>query len=339
MMSRAALLAVLLLPGAAGAATWKVGPGAEITSLRQAGRQVQDGDRVEILPGEYYECAVWQANNLVITGPEDPATPAVLSDVACEGKASFVIRGGDVTVRHLTFTRVRVGDGNGAGIRAEGRNLTVEHSRFVNNQVGLLAGDRPDGVLVVRDSFFERNGICHGERCLASLHAGPLLGLRIERSVFTAARGGEYVRAAPQRSDIVDSRFADGPQGAAGRLVQLMGGAALVTGNVFQKGPRAAPPDIAVMLLDLWGGGAPAVFRGNTLENETGRPVTFVRSLSRGTVRLEDNVLPAGTVALDDGGYWMARARGVARSVLDDARWAAGKAKGLVVKVMNKIGI
>ena len=40
-----------------------------------------------------------------------------------------------------------------------------------------------------------------------------------------------------------------------------------------------------------------------------------------------------------DGGYWMARARGVARSVLDDARWAAGKAKGLVVKVMNKIGI
>ena len=156
MMSRAALLAVLLLPGAAGAATWKVGPGAEITSLRQAGRQVQDGDRVEILPGEYYECAVWQANNLVITGPEDPATPAVLSDVACEGKASVVCRGGDVTVRHLTFTRVRVGDGNGAGIRAEGRNLTVEHSRFVNNQVGLLAGDRPDGVLVVRDSFNAR---------------------------------------------------------------------------------------------------------------------------------------------------------------------------------------
>src|SRR5258708_26983509 len=51
----------------------------------------------------------------------------VITDKACQGKALFVITGDDVSVRNLTFTRARVPDGNGAGIRAEGVNLRVEH--------------------------------------------------------------------------------------------------------------------------------------------------------------------------------------------------------------------
>lgn len=339
-MTRALPLAVLLLAFAvpAGAATWKVGPEAEIKTLGEAARSVQDGDTVEIAPGEYFECAVWQASRLTITGPADPATPAVLSDTPCQGKALFVIRGDDVTVRHLTFTRVRVPDGNGAGIRAEGRDLTVEHSRFINNQVAILGG-LPDGTLTVLDSYFERNGVCAGERCLATLQIGEVLRLRIERSTFTAARAGDLVRASAQRSDIIDSTFTDGPNGAAGRLLMLGGGAVLASGNLFEKGPASGQPDIAVQIIDLWGGGAPAVFRRNTLRNETGRSLVFVRNLSAGMVRLDGNMLAPGTVALDESGFWLARARNTARGVLDDARWAAGKAKGLVVKVLHKLGV
>ena len=107
-MIRPALLvaAVILAAGPGRAATLKVGPQAEIRSLQQAARQAQDGDTVELAPGEYFECASWQANGLTIAGPADPATPAVVSDAACEGKAAFIIRGDGVTLRDITFTRV-----------------------------------------------------------------------------------------------------------------------------------------------------------------------------------------------------------------------------------------
>ena len=45
-----------------------------------------------------------------------------------------MIDGSDITIRNLTFQRARVPDKNGAGIRAEGGNLTIEHSRFLNNE-------------------------------------------------------------------------------------------------------------------------------------------------------------------------------------------------------------
>jgi len=329
-------VAVMLAAGPAGAATLKVGPEAEIRSLEQAARQAQDGDTVEIAAGEYYECAMWPANGLVITGPADPATPAVISDSACQGKAAFVIRGDKVTLRNLTFTRVRVPDGNGGGIRLEGRDLTVERSRFINNEVGIQAVDAPDGALTVLDSTFERNGACAGERCIASLQADRLLRLRVERSSFAMSRGGEHIRATASRTDLVDNRFLDGPQGKAGRLVLLQGGAVAATGNAFAFAPGPPPPGVAVQILDIWGPAAPAVFQRNTLQ---AGPATLVRNLSSGTVRLEGNTVPPDATALDEPSLWWARTRATARDVLNDVRWVGGKAKGLVVKVLNKVGL
>jgi pectate lyase len=63
----------------------------------------------------------------------------VLTGKTCVGKGIFVIDGSDITVRNITFMRAAVPDRNGAGIRAEGRNLTVEKSRFIDNENGILA--------------------------------------------------------------------------------------------------------------------------------------------------------------------------------------------------------
>ena len=333
------LLATLLLAPPAGAATIQVGPDATIKTPSAAAAQAQDGDTIEIAAGEYFDCATWRANRLTITGPADPATPAVLSDTACQGKALFVVTGHDTTIRHLTFTRVRVPDGNGAGIRAEGRNLTVEASHFINNQVGILAADMPNGTLTINDSHFEANGACEagaagGRRCVATVQIGLLLRLRIERSIFTAARGGELVRAAAQRTDILHSRFTDGPRGAANHLVALAGGAMLVADNAFEKGPASASSAVAVLVRDLWGPEAGMLFQRNTLANNTGHPIVFLHNLSAGTPRLELNRVAPGDTALDESGYWTGRARGIARSTWDGARETAGQVKRLVRRLL-----
>src|SRR5216683_5464551 len=107
------------------ARTIEVGPDKPYKAPSQAAADAKDGDHILIGPGEYFDCTVWQANNLVIEGG-GPDAKAIITDKTCQGKAIFVIAGNDTTVRNLTLTRARVPDMNGAGIRMEGRNLTIE---------------------------------------------------------------------------------------------------------------------------------------------------------------------------------------------------------------------
>ncbi len=317
--------AVLLYGAGAGAAVWKVGPEEALTLPSQAARMAGDGDTVEIAAGEYFDCAVWPQRDLTITGSSDRLAPTVLTDAACQGKALFVVMGRGVTIRHLTFTRVRVPDGNGAGIRAEGPDLTVAHSRFINNQSGIVAADAPDGTLAILDSVFERNGAARDERCVATVQAGRLRVLRVERSRFGFARACDMVRGAARRTEVVDSRFEDGPAGAAQAMLALAGGDVLVRGSSFAKGTKAAPPDVAILVRDLWGGGGVVEVRDSVLANDSGRRVALVHNLSAGRAVLAGNRVGPGDVELDESGFWVARTRSMARDAVDTARGVAGK--------------
>ena len=61
---------------------------------------------------------------------------------ASQGKAIWVIQGDDTTVESVVFTGAAVVDKNGAGIRQEGKNLTVRRCYFHDNEDGILAGDK-----------------------------------------------------------------------------------------------------------------------------------------------------------------------------------------------------
>ena len=178
----AALAALLFFPGLAAARTLEVGVGKTYKQPSDAIAAASDGDHVLISPGEYFDCAVVHANNVVIEGT-DPAGTAVMTDKACQGKALLVTTGSGVVVRNLTLTRVRVPDGNGAGIRDESASLTVDHVHFINNQEGILTGAPAGSTLIVTDSEFVRNGACDGA-CAHGIYAGQIALLRVERSRF-----------------------------------------------------------------------------------------------------------------------------------------------------------
>ncbi len=331
----AAACAICLVAASASARTLQVGPDRELKTASAAARVVKDGDRVVIDPGEYFDCAIWHASGITIeaAGPQggDPAQPpsVVFTDLACAGKASFVIGGNDVTLRGLSFTRIRVPDGNGAGIRAEGRNLTVEHCAFINNQAAILAVDQPDGVLVVRDSSFADNGACGGRSCLGALDVGRLARLRIERSRFDDPRGaqaGDGARAASAQigsaarsTEIVDSRVEDG-NGASSALVSFTGkGRLLMTGNTLEKGPRTADARAAVLAGGGWGRADSLEFRHNTLVNHTGRPGLLLLNWTSARPVFDGNVIAAGDSEASGEGLWWHRLRYLAASARDGA--------------------
>jgi hypothetical protein len=281
----------------------EVGAGQTYEVPSQAAAVAQDGDTVAISPGTYFDCALWRASRLTIaaTGPD-----VVITDRACAGKAAFVISGDHVVVRGLVFTRIRVPDGNGAGIRAEGSDLTVEDSRFVNNQVGILAGG-PGGSLRISGCDFSANGVSPDERANHSVSAGMLTLLRIDHSSFQQARGGDHIVSAALATELVGNRLTDEGGAMTGPLVSVQGGALTLDGNTVEL--AAGSPDRPGAVL-VTGEASSIQVHGNTLVEPQGN-VPLLRNWTGLAVSEAANTAPANVLAVSNSAatYHRLRAR------------------------------
>ena len=144
----------------------QVGPGQQFNRPSDVAKLVADGTIVEIAAGVYQDdVAVWRANDLILRGVGGKAHLQMIQRIGLQsgndqknGKAIWVIAGNNVTVENMEFSGAKVSDRNGAGIRAEGADLTVRHCYFHNNENGILGGK---GNVVIEHSEFAYNG--HGD--------------------------------------------------------------------------------------------------------------------------------------------------------------------------------
>ncbi len=242
-------LALMLLAGAAQAATLEVGAGKKYSMPSAAIAAAEAGDTVLIDPGQYFDCAIVSTPRLTIAGNGDAAS-VVMTDKTCGGKALLVIDAPNVTVRNLTLTRARVPDQNGAGIRMEGGNLTVDGVRFVNNQNGILTAADPAWSLVVSNSLFDHNGSCR-EACAHGLYAGNIKLVHVEKSRFFGTKEAHHLKSRAARTEVIDCDIEDGPEGTASYLIEAPnGGALVVRGSTLEKGPHASNHTAAIIIGD-----------------------------------------------------------------------------------------
>ncbi|GGJ19934.1 hypothetical protein GCM10011320_29010 [Neoroseomonas lacus] len=289
----------------------EVGPGRSLSLPSAAAAVAQSGDVIRIAPGNYEDCAVWRADGLVIEG-DDPER-VIIGNRTCLGKGVFVIVGNNVVLRGVTLTGARSADANGAGIRAEGVNLTVERVRFLRNENGILHAGIGRGALIVRDSLFIGNGSCE-RACAHGIYAGPLELLRVERSRFLATREGHHVKSRAYRTEVLECDIEDGPDGTASYLIDVPnGGAVLLRGNRLVKGPRSGNRSTAISI------GAEGVDRptpeirieGNVLILEGRYRTVFVTNHTATPAILRGNTIPdAVTVLRGDGRVISAGATG-----------------------------
>lgn len=306
--SVAFLLLILPITLRAEARVLDVGPGRTFSMPSTAAAVAQSGDVIRIAPGNYEDCAVWRADGIVIEGA-DPER-VVIGNRTCVGKGVFVIAGNNVVVRGVTLTGARSADANGAGIRAEGINLTVERVRFLSNENGILAAGVRRGALTVRDSTFIGNGSCEKD-CAHAIYTGPLELLRVERSRFVATRAGHHVKSRAYRTEVIDSDIEDGPDGTASYLIDVPnGGAVLLRGNRLVKGPRSGNRSTAISI------GAEGVDRptpeirieGNVLILEGRYRTVFVTNHTATPAILIGNTIPDAVRALRGDGRIMSDA-------------------------------
>lgn len=228
------------------AATLEAGKGKQYPTPSAAIAAANDGDKVLIAPGTYFDCAIVRQAHITIAG-SGPDASAVLTDKACAGKASLVIDGHDVTIRNLTLQRIRVPDGNGAGIRAEGVNLTVDHVKFINNQDGILGAPEPDSTILIENSLFDSNGTCDNS-CAHGIYIGQAKLLRVVNTTFTKTRVAHDLKSRAERTEVIGCHFFDGPDGTASYEIEAPnGGALVVRDNVMEKGPKAENHSVIVI--------------------------------------------------------------------------------------------
>lgn len=320
-----ALLPFLVLAAAPGLAakTLSVGPDQELKLPSDAAKRAAPGDTIEIAPveGGYFDCAVWRADDLVIEGQGDGV---VITDKPCQGKALFIVAGKNITIRNLTFQRARVPDKNGAGIRAEGANLTVEGSRFVNNESGILAGNLPGSTLTIRDSIFSENGRCEG-KCIASVAVDELTLLRIEHSRFERGAGGDAVKSLALRTELVGNSISGADAAGGAVMVELPAGGSLVMqDNTFELG-RAATAAVAVIAPI---GAHPVealVATGNKVRLAGATDAVFIRDWTGTSVHLENNALDGGVTAVASDGYLWFYAKSSAHAAIANLRTLAAE--------------
>jgi len=290
----AAALGLVLTGQASIARTLEVGNGKEYKLPSDAIAAAKTGDVVQIQPGEYFDCATVRANRVVIEGMGDPSK-VVITDKACGGKGLLITTGNDITVRNLTLTRARVPDNNGAGIRSEAPNLTVDGVRFINNQNGILAGSETPGTLTVRNSLFERNGACiGGSGCAHGIYASAVMLLHVEGSTFIGTKSGHHIKSRAQRTEVIDCTITDGPEGTSSYLIEAPnGGTVIIRGNKMEKGPESENRSAAIVI------GAEGITQptreilidNNVFRNDSGGQTMFVNNLTATEAVLTGNKL------------------------------------------------
>ena len=214
-----------------------VGPGHKIRKPSEAAQIATDGQTVHIDAGDYVgDVAMWPQNNLTIRGINGRAH-LIANGVNFGGKGTWIVKGSNTTIENVEFSGARVAHRNGAGIRFEGKDLTIRNCYFHHNENGILGGNGDEGDVLIENSEFAYNGFGDGQS--HNIYIGRIGRLTVRFSYLHHAKVGHNLKSRARENHIMYNRIIDEADGTASYEVNLPeGGLAYLIGNVIQQGPK-----------------------------------------------------------------------------------------------------
>lgn len=212
--------------------------GQSFAQLQDALMSVRGQDAtILIAPGTYRQCGIQQAGHITFRA-QQPGT-VTFDGTTCEGKAALVLRGAGSTVDGIIFRNMRVGDGNGAGIRIELGNLSVTNSMFLDSQEGILGASGDPTTITIDHSTFSGLGQCdETPDCAHSVYLASTGVVRVTNSRFERGRGGHYLKLRIPNVVVTDNSFDDSAGHKTNYAIDLPEGATgLIARNTFVQGP------------------------------------------------------------------------------------------------------
>lgn len=237
---------------------------------------------IRIAPGTYRQCAV-QEDGVIVYEAAEPGS-VIFKARSCEGKAALVLRGVGAEIRGLTFSNMKVPDGNGAGIRLEKGALNVAYARFQDSEQGILTANDPSSRIYITRSTFTGLGTCENSAgCAHSIYIGNYGSLTVRESRFERGMGGHYVKARSGQVTIENNSFDDANGKGTNYMIDLPAGSVgRIADNLFVQGRDKENYSAFIAL-----GAEDLLHSSDGLEvvNNEGR---FVPGLSRSSVFLAD---------------------------------------------------
>lgn len=219
------------------AATLSVGPGKMYALPSAAIAAAVDGDTIRISTDGNYQndIALNHKSNLTIEGVGSGRAKIKTDGRVYGRKGIWVFAQGasNLTIKNIEFEGARLPDAdsaNGAGLRAEGRNLTVTNCRFFNNQDGILGGM---GVTTIERCEFDHNGLTDQTH---NLYIGDQAGTLIFRYNYSHdSQVGHLLKSRAAVNIIEYNRLSDDSGAGSYELDLPNGGFANIVGNLIQQ--------------------------------------------------------------------------------------------------------
>lgn len=217
----------------------RVGPSHTHTTINAAANAIGNNTIVEIDAGTYVDdISRWTRNNVVIRGVGGRAHLRADNIIPnnVNGKGIWVTQGSNIRVENIEFSGSRVPDENGAGIRAEGNNLSICNSYFHNNENGILG--EAYGIMLIEFSEFNYNGLGeYGRTHNLYITSGNTLVFRYNYSHH--AYIGHNLKTRAAENYIFYNRIMDEATGNSSYAVDIPnGGLSYLVGNLLQQGPN-----------------------------------------------------------------------------------------------------
>lgn len=206
--------------------------GQVVPDLASAQAQLKNGDLLQIGPGIYQQSLLISADDVTIEGMGH----VIFEKAAADNKGLFVLRGQRTTLKNIECRGIQVSDGNGACVRFEGKDLTLEHVYFHSSQTGLLETSANAGSIVIKNSRFAQLGFA-GQAHGIYLNSADLL---FQHSLMLAAKdAGHGIKSRGASTQISSSILATLGSDDS-RLVDIANGGFLqITDSILQEGPNS----------------------------------------------------------------------------------------------------
>ena len=301
------------------ATVWNVGATRTYTKPGQLRLLVNNGDTIYIDGGVYANDATkWINKNLKFIGLGTGANRTILryTGVIPNGKGIFVFElpgaSDNPYLENIVFDGAQVSDGdgaNGAAIRFQANDLTVNNCKFINCQNGILEGNVSvtTSNVIIQNSEFENNGYqLQNDPTYSGYEHNIYIGasadtLLVENCYFHHPRGqANSLKTRAQRSFILYNLIDEEATGNGSWEINIaQGGLSIIIGNVIIQGPSGANHgivgyDAATNALEDF------YFVNNTVINKYAGNITYFNTLpvsGINTFKIYNNIFASVTSA------------------------------------------
>ncbi len=232
--------------------------------LRSALASARSGAVIEVPAGDYDLKDVKITRSVTLRGAAGGAV--VFRSAETTEKGILVPAAGvDLTVENITFAGAKSWDRNGAGVRHEGRNLTIVNCKFIGNEDGILSTGDPRGVVTIRNSKFVDSGFGDGQS--HAIYVFEAARLEVADSEFVGTRIGHHIKSLADATIVRNNRIDDAYGRSSYAVDVSKGGEVTIENNTIVQSADA--DNYAIVNYDLSRGGAAKkiVITGNVVTN------------------------------------------------------------------------